>query len=128
LISLIAVLVSSHIMTVMTATQFVVCDVEMHRTQSEFEDQLVFKVFIFQFVNFYSSIIYIGFFKGKSVLSGLVYLYLLVLAVLVLSVLVIVAFLNTSLTHVSSAVASSGPLPFSRLMCHSVTLRNIGDV
>ena len=39
----------------------------MHRTQSEFEDQLIFKVFIFQFVNFYSSIIYIGFFKGKSV-------------------------------------------------------------
>lgn len=38
---------------------------EMHRTQSEFEDQLIFKVFIFQFVNFYSSIIYIGFFKGK---------------------------------------------------------------
>ena len=39
----------------------------MHRTQSEFEYQLTFKVFIFQFVNFYSSIIYIGFFKGKSV-------------------------------------------------------------
>jgi len=39
----------------------------MHRTQSEFEDQLTFKVFIFQFVNFYSSIIYIGFFKGKLV-------------------------------------------------------------
>lgn len=37
----------------------------MHRTQSEFEDQLIFKVFIFQFVNFYSSIIYIGFFKGR---------------------------------------------------------------
>ena len=67
MISLIAVLVSSHIMTVMTATQFVVCDVEMHRTQSEFEDQLVFKVFIFQFVNFYSFIVYIGFFKGKYV-------------------------------------------------------------
>ena len=44
-----------------------VCDAEMHRTQSEFEDQLIFKVFIFQFVNFYSSIIYIGFFKGKLV-------------------------------------------------------------
>ena len=39
----------------------------MHRTQSEFEDQLIFKVFIFQFVNFYSAIIYIGFVKGKSV-------------------------------------------------------------
>lgn len=38
---------------------------EMHRTQTEFEDQLIFKVFIFQFVNFYSSIIYIAFFKGR---------------------------------------------------------------
>ena len=40
---------------------------EMHRTQTEFEDQLTFKVFIFQFVNFYSSIIYIAFFKGRWV-------------------------------------------------------------
>ncbi|XP_059142101.1 anoctamin-7-like isoform X3 [Physella acuta] len=40
---------------------------EMHRTQTEFEDQLTFKVFIFQFVNFYSSIIYVAFFKGKFV-------------------------------------------------------------
>ncbi|XP_064611439.1 anoctamin-7-like [Liolophura sinensis] len=40
---------------------------EMHRTQTEFEDQLTFKVFIFQFVNFYSSIVYIAFFKGKFV-------------------------------------------------------------
>ena len=42
---------------------------EMHRTQTEFEDQLIFKVFLFQFVNFYSSIIYIGFFKGKWVIA-----------------------------------------------------------
>ncbi|KAL5013614.1 hypothetical protein ScPMuIL_007884 [Solemya velum] len=40
---------------------------EMHRTQTEFEDQLTFKVFIFQFVNFYSSIFYIAFFKGRFV-------------------------------------------------------------
>ncbi|XP_021368581.1 anoctamin-7-like isoform X2 [Mizuhopecten yessoensis] len=40
---------------------------EMHRTQTEYEDQLIFKVFIFQFVNFYSSIIYIAFFKGRFV-------------------------------------------------------------
>ena len=37
----------------------------MHRTQTEFEDNLTFKVFIFQFINFYSSIFYIAFFKGK---------------------------------------------------------------
>ncbi|XP_037075179.1 anoctamin-7-like isoform X2 [Pollicipes pollicipes] len=40
---------------------------EMHRTQSEFEDNLTFKVFVFQFINFYSSIFYIAFFKGRFV-------------------------------------------------------------
>ena len=40
---------------------------EMHRTQSDYDDNLTFKVFIFQFINFYSSIIYIAFFKGKFV-------------------------------------------------------------
>ena len=39
----------------------------MHRTQADFDDNLTFKVFIFQFINFYSSIIYIAFFKGKFV-------------------------------------------------------------
>ena len=39
----------------------------MHRTQSEFDDNLTFKVFIFQFINFYSSIFYIAFFKGRFV-------------------------------------------------------------
>lgn len=40
---------------------------EMHRTQTEYENQLTFKVFIFQFVNLYSSIFYIGFIKGKFI-------------------------------------------------------------
>ncbi|TGZ61574.1 hypothetical protein CRM22_007926 [Opisthorchis felineus] len=40
---------------------------EMHRTQSEFDNQLIFKVFLFQFINFYSSIVYIAFFKGRFV-------------------------------------------------------------
>ncbi|XP_059559842.1 anoctamin-7 isoform X1 [Myotis daubentonii] len=40
---------------------------EMHRTQTRFEDAFTLKVFIFQFVNFYSSPIYIGFFKGRFV-------------------------------------------------------------
>ncbi|XP_038673116.1 anoctamin-7-like [Scyliorhinus canicula] len=40
---------------------------EMHRTQSQYEDALIFKVFVFQFVNFYSSPIYIAFFKGRFV-------------------------------------------------------------
>ncbi|NXA52392.1 ANO7 protein, partial [Nothocercus julius] len=40
---------------------------EMHRTQTKYEDAFIFKVFIFQFVNFYSSPFYIAFFKGKFV-------------------------------------------------------------
>ncbi|XP_075926417.1 anoctamin-7-like isoform X1 [Petromyzon marinus] len=38
---------------------------EMHRTQSEHENALTVKVFIFQLVNYYSSPVYVGFFKGK---------------------------------------------------------------
>lgn len=38
---------------------------EMHRTQTKYEDSFTFKVFIFQFVTFYSSLVYIAFFKGK---------------------------------------------------------------
>ncbi len=40
---------------------------ENHKTQTEFENSLTFKVFIFQFVNFYSSLFYIAFFKGNFV-------------------------------------------------------------
>jgi anoctamin-7 len=38
---------------------------EMHRTQTAHEDNFTFKMFLFQFVNYYSSVIYIAFFKGK---------------------------------------------------------------
>ncbi|XP_007236828.2 anoctamin-7 [Astyanax mexicanus] len=40
---------------------------EMHRTQTKYEDAFTLKVFIFQFVNFYSSPVYIAFFKGRFV-------------------------------------------------------------
>lgn len=50
---------------VYTKLAYMLTQWEMHRTQTEFEDNLIFKVFIFQFVNFYSSIIYIAFFKGR---------------------------------------------------------------
>ncbi|XP_054838891.1 anoctamin-7-like [Eublepharis macularius] len=40
---------------------------EMHRTQTMYEDAFTFKVFVFEFVNFYSSPIYIAFFKGRFV-------------------------------------------------------------
>ncbi|XP_078281128.1 anoctamin-7 [Rhinoraja longicauda] len=40
---------------------------EMHRTQTQFEDAFTFKVFVFQFVNFYSSPFYVAFIKGRFV-------------------------------------------------------------
>uniref|UniRef100_A0A4W3J8J6 Anoctamin n=1 Tax=Callorhinchus milii TaxID=7868 RepID=A0A4W3J8J6_CALMI len=40
---------------------------EMHRTQTMYEDAFIVKVFIFQFVNFYSSPLYIAFFKGRFI-------------------------------------------------------------
>uniref|UniRef100_A0A8C2BPN1 Anoctamin n=1 Tax=Cyprinus carpio TaxID=7962 RepID=A0A8C2BPN1_CYPCA len=40
---------------------------EMHRTQTKYENAFILKVFIFQFVNFYSSPVYIAFFKGRFV-------------------------------------------------------------
>ncbi|XP_033610717.1 anoctamin-4 isoform X5 [Cryptotermes secundus] len=40
-------------------------NLENPRTQTEYEDSYTFKIFVFQFVNFYSSLIYIAFFKGR---------------------------------------------------------------
>ena len=38
---------------------------ETHRTETEYEDSFTFKMFMFQFVNFYGSIFYVAFFKGQ---------------------------------------------------------------
>ncbi|XP_065175071.1 anoctamin-7-like [Sycon ciliatum] len=38
---------------------------ELHRTQTEHEDSFTFKMFLFQFCNYYGSIFYIAFFKGN---------------------------------------------------------------
>lgn len=35
------------------------------RTQIEYEDSYTFKIFVFEFMNYYSSLIYIAFFKGR---------------------------------------------------------------
>lgn len=45
---------------------------ENPRTQTEYEDSFTFKIFLFEFVNFYSSLIYIAFFKVNSVLLNLI--------------------------------------------------------
>ena len=39
---------------------------ETHRTETEFESSYIFKVFIFDFVNVYSSFIYLSIFKVHS--------------------------------------------------------------
>ena len=39
--------------------------IELQRTQTEFEDSFIVKMYIFQFLNFYTSLFYIAFFKGK---------------------------------------------------------------
>ncbi|CRL03590.1 CLUMA_CG016250, isoform A, partial [Clunio marinus] len=39
--------------------------IENPRTQTEYEDSYTFKIFVFEFMNYYSSLIYIAFFKGR---------------------------------------------------------------
>ncbi|KAF4802555.1 Anoctamin-6 [Turdus rufiventris] len=45
----------------------VITDFELPRTQTDYENSLTTKMFLFQFVNYYSSCFYIAFFKGKFV-------------------------------------------------------------
>jgi anoctamin-4 len=40
-------------------------NIENPRTQTEYEDSYTFKIFVFEFMNYYSSLIYIAFFKGR---------------------------------------------------------------
>ena len=37
----------------------------MHKTQTDFDTNMTVKIFIFQFINLFSSLFYIGFFKGS---------------------------------------------------------------
>ncbi|XP_068222523.1 anoctamin-5-like isoform X2 [Palaemon carinicauda] len=40
-------------------------NLEIPRTQTEYEDSFTLKMFLFQFINYYASLIYIAFFKGR---------------------------------------------------------------
>ncbi|KAG8137836.1 hypothetical protein E2320_003790 [Naja naja] len=44
-----------------------ITDFELPRTQTDYENSLTTKMFLFQFVNYYSSCFYIAFFKGKFI-------------------------------------------------------------
>lgn len=42
-------------------------ELELQRTQTEFDDSLTLKIYLLEFINYYASIFYIAFFKGKLV-------------------------------------------------------------
>lgn len=44
-----------------------ICSSEIPKTHLEYENKLTVKMFLFQFVNYYSSCFYVAFFKGKFV-------------------------------------------------------------
>ncbi|NXO00769.1 ANO5 protein, partial [Rhinopomastus cyanomelas] len=44
-----------------------ITDMEIPKTHMEYENRLTMKMFLFQFVNYYSSCFYVAFFKGKFV-------------------------------------------------------------
>ncbi|VDM01795.1 unnamed protein product [Schistocephalus solidus] len=50
---------------------------EMHETQSAFDKYLTIKVFLFEFVNYYASIFYIAFFKGRLADPPFIHRYLI---------------------------------------------------
>ena len=49
-------------------------NLEYHRTFTEYEDSLTFKLFLFQFINYYSNLIYIAFFKVEKIIFNTKYL------------------------------------------------------
>nr|NP_001086810.1 anoctamin 5 L homeolog [Xenopus laevis]AAH77486.1 Tmem16e-prov protein [Xenopus laevis] len=53
-----------------------ITDMEIPRTHLEYENRLTMKMFLFQFVNYYSSCFYVAFFKGKFVGYPADYTYL----------------------------------------------------
>ncbi|XP_073982861.1 anoctamin-1-like [Rhodnius prolixus] len=46
---------------------FYLTEMEILRTQTEFDDSLTLKIYLFEFVNYYASIFYIAFYKGKLI-------------------------------------------------------------
>ncbi|KAK4887282.1 hypothetical protein RN001_003553 [Aquatica leii] len=45
----------------------ILTEMELQRTQTEYDESLALKIYMFQFVNYYSSIFYIAFLKGKFI-------------------------------------------------------------
>ncbi|KFW94251.1 Anoctamin-6, partial [Phalacrocorax carbo] len=65
--SLISFIVIMVLNVIYEKVAILITDFELPRTQTEYENSLTTKMFLFQFVNYYSSCFYIAFFKGKFV-------------------------------------------------------------
>ncbi|NXH46599.1 ANO6 protein, partial [Dicaeum eximium] len=65
--SLISFVVIMILNTIYEKVAILITDFELPRTQTDYENSLTTKMFLFQFVNYYSSCFYIAFFKGKFV-------------------------------------------------------------
>uniref|UniRef100_A0AAG5DD01 Anoctamin n=1 Tax=Anopheles atroparvus TaxID=41427 RepID=A0AAG5DD01_ANOAO len=58
-------LASTALTQVYTTVAKMMTDIEYRRTQTEYNDSLSLKLYLFEFINYYSSIFYIAFVKGK---------------------------------------------------------------
>ncbi|KAM6094179.1 anoctamin-6 isoform 2-T2 [Chlamydotis macqueenii] len=65
--SLISFIIIMVLNVVYEKVAILITDFELPRTQTDYENSLTTKMFLFQFVNYYSSCFYIAFFKGKFV-------------------------------------------------------------
>ena len=61
-INLVLILIMNYIYNLLA---FWLTEKELHRTQTGFDDALTLKIYLFQFVNYYSTIFYVAFVKGQ---------------------------------------------------------------
>lgn len=65
--SIISFIIIMILNTIYEKVAVMITNFELPRTQTDYENSLTMKMFLFQFVNYYSSCFYIAFFKGKFV-------------------------------------------------------------
>lgn len=65
--SIISFIIIMILNTIYERVAIMITNFELPRTQTDYENSLTMKMFLFQFVNYYSSCFYIAFFKGKFV-------------------------------------------------------------
>uniref|UniRef100_A0AAQ4S0B6 Anoctamin n=1 Tax=Gasterosteus aculeatus aculeatus TaxID=481459 RepID=A0AAQ4S0B6_GASAC len=68
-----------------------ITDMEIPKTHLEYENRLTMKMFLFQFVNYYSSCFYVAFFKGKFVGSPGDYTYMFAANVLTTQLVIVMS-------------------------------------